>query len=36
MITPANLGVGDNGFGIEFCRQILSPFILVFSSFSLS
>lgn len=34
MITPANLGVGDNGFGIEFCRQILSPFILVFSSFS--
>lgn len=36
MITPANLGVGDNGFGIEFCQQILSPFILVFSSFSLS
>lgn len=29
MITPANLGVGDSGFGIEFCQQVLSPFILI-------
>ena len=30
MITPANLGVGDDGFSIEFCQQVLCPFILVF------
>lgn len=35
MITPANLGVGDDGFGIEFCQQVLCPFILV-SPFFLS
>ena len=29
MITPINMGRGDCGFGIEFCQQILSPFILV-------
>ncbi|KAK8809441.1 hypothetical protein WA171_001019, partial [Blastocystis sp. BT1] len=29
MITPANLGVGDDGFSIEFCQQVLCPFILI-------
>lgn len=29
MITPVNLGTNDCGFGIEFCQQVLSPFILV-------
>ena len=29
MITPINLGCNDNGFGVEFCQQILCPFILV-------
>lgn len=29
MITPINLGVGESGIGIEFCQQVLGPFILV-------
>lgn len=29
MITPVNLGTNDCGFGIEFCQQVLCPFILV-------
>lgn len=29
MITPVNLGVNDFGLGIEFCQQVLCPFILV-------
>lgn len=29
MITPVNMGTNDYGLGIEFCQQVLCPFILV-------
>ena len=32
MITPGNLGVNEYGMSIEFCQQVLCPFILVLFS----